>query len=170
MNRYRSFAWPAYIVGLTLILTPLADVALEVWPFRWGNAQWRFGAVGLLSNSSMVTAAGILIVLAVAIALEHYRLVDLIGWLSAVLAALVASILGIFALDVIQTRVDVLPAGLQAFTIASITAAAKMLVFLVTLVAFATAALRTVRAKAADRRQRAASLLVASTTRVARRA
>ena len=170
MNRYRFFAWPAYLVGVSLILIPLIDVTAQTWPLNLGNEQWRFGAIGLLSNAFIVPAAGILVVLGVAIALEHYRVVRVAGWLCAAGAALTALTLGLFALDAIQTRVNVRPEAMFSFTVASATAMGKMTLAIVTLVAFAMAGVRSARAAGAQRIDRTAAPLAATTPRVARRA
>jgi hypothetical protein len=170
MNRYRYFAWAAYLVALSLILIPIMDAAAETWPLHFSNAQWRFGALGLLSNALMMPSVGILIVLGVAIAAEHDRFLRLSGWLCAVCAALVVFALAAFVLDAIQTRVNVRPEALTSFLVASMTAAGKMILVIVTLVTCAIAGTRTARTTAPQRSARPATVLVAPTSRMARRA
>ena len=169
MNRYRFFAWPAYLVGISLILIPLIDVVAQTWPLNVGNEQWRFGAIGLLSNAFIAPAAGILIVLGTAIALEHNFVMRLSGWLCASVAALATLTLSLFILDAIQTRVNVRPEALFSFTVATGTAVGKMILAILTLVAFALAGVRTARAAAAPRSIAGVPLAPAA-TRVARRA
>jgi hypothetical protein len=169
MDRFRFFAWPSYLVGVSLIFIPIVDLTAHSWPLNPGSAEWRFGAIGLLSNTFIVPAAGLLIVLGVAVALEHKRLLQLLGWLCALGAVLMGITLGLFTLDAIQTRLGVKPELMTSFVVASITAAGKLMLALVTLLAFAVAGIRTARAATAGRAS-ATSLPAVPTPRVARRA
>ena len=168
MNRFRFFAWPAYLVGLSLAIIPIVDLAVQSWPLNPGSAEWRFGVIGLLSNAFIVPAAGLLIVLGMAALLEHNRLLQVLGWLCALGALLAGLTLGLFTLDAIQTRVSVKPEVMSSFVVASISAAGKLMLALVTLLVFAVAGLRTARAAAAARERTSATAL--PTPRVARRA
>jgi hypothetical protein len=169
MNRLRFFAWPAYLVGLSLIFIPIVDLTAQSWPLNPGNAGWRFGAIGLLSNAFIVPSVGFLIVLGVAVALEHNRLLKLLGWACALGTLLMGLTLGLFALDAIQTRVSIKPELMSSFVVASITAAGKMILALVTLLAFAVAGIRAGKAAAAGR-ESTTSPTSLPTPRVARRA
>ena len=159
MNRYRYFALPAYLVAAALILIPFFDAAMSVWPWRPGAAQWRFGALGLLSNAFMIPAAGLLIVLATALALEHRRTLRVFGVLCALGALFTGVSVLLFGLDALQTRVNVAPSARLAFNAASLTAAGKLLLATVTLVAFALAGLRSQKEKRASASQNRSPLI-----------
>ena len=125
---------------------------------------------GLLAWRVPLVAAGLLIVLGVAIAAEHDRFLRMSGWFCAVCAAVVVVALGTFALDAIQTRVNVRPEALTSFLVASMTAAGKMILAIVTLVSCAIAGIRTARTTAPQRSERPATVLVSPTIRMARKA
>ena len=145
MNRYRALAVPAYIVGLSVFAVPLIDAAAQLWPFGLGSATWRFGAIGLLSNAFIIPVIGLLILLATAVVLEHKRVLSAIGWASAISAVIIPPLIVLFALDAVQTRVDVRPEIKLSFAVASFTAVGKLLLAMVTLFAFAVTVRKTLR-------------------------
>ncbi|HET9440315.1 MAG TPA: hypothetical protein VFO52_09095 [Longimicrobiales bacterium] len=143
MSRYRYLALPAYFVAAALVLIPLVDAALSLWPWRPGAAQWRFGAIGLASNALMIPAAGLLIMLATSLTLGHWRTLRVFGAVCALAALCTFVSIFLFGLDAIQTRVNVNPNAHLSFTVASFTAAAKLLLATITLIGCAIAGLRT---------------------------
>ena len=145
MNRYHYFALPAYLVALSLILIPAFDAAMTLWPWQMGSAQWRFGAVGLGSNALMIPLAGLLVAFATALALGDYRVLRVLGVICAVLAFLTGVSIVLFALDALQTRANVSQVAQLSFKVASLTAAAKLLLATITLAAFAIAGRRSTR-------------------------
>ena len=159
MNRYRAIALPAYIVGLSLIVIPLFDALAQLWPFNPGNAAWRFGAVGLLSNAFIVPAAGLLVMLGTAVVLDQKNVLRALGWVSAIGAVLIAPIIVLFALDAVQTRAGVRPEIKLSFLVASFTAVGKLILGMVTLFAFAIAARRVLRPAAGNAQSNMAPLL-----------
>lgn len=145
MTRYRYLALPAYAVAAALVLIPLTDASLSLWPWRPGLAQWRFGAIGLFSNALMVPAVGLLIILTTALLLGHWRTLRVFGALCALGALCTFGSMFLFALDAIQTRANVAVASRASFNAASITAVGKLLLATIALAGFAVAGLRTRR-------------------------
>ena len=99
MNRYRYLALPAYLAAAALILIPFTDAALSLYPWRPGVAQWRFGAVGLMSNAFMIPTAGLLIMLTTALVLGHWRTLRVLGLVCGVAALFTGMSIGLFGLD-----------------------------------------------------------------------
>ena len=128
MSQLRRLSLPAYFVCLALLLLPLADVLTTLFPWQFGDARWRFGAVGLVSNALLLPMAGLLIALAAARVAEHGRMRVAIGVVSAAAATLCLVALVLFGLDALQTRAAVRPEMRTSFNVASITAALKTLV------------------------------------------
>jgi hypothetical protein len=145
MNRYRHIAFPAYLAAGALIIIPFMDAALTLYPWQLGSAQWRFGALGLMSNAFMLPAAGMLILLATSLLRGHWRTLRVFGAVTAVAAMLTFLSLGMFSLDAIQSSGNVQDAARLSYKVASVTAAAKLLLATVTLSGFAIAGLRTER-------------------------
>jgi hypothetical protein len=143
MDQYRFLAGPAYLVAFTLVAVPLFDALTQLGGLNPGSSQWRFGAIGLMSNAFLIPAAGLLIALAAAKMLGHGRFLRVFGALCGLGSALAVVVLLLFALDAVQTRANVQPAARFAFLVASLTAAAKLILAIGTLAAMARAGLRT---------------------------
>ena len=135
MERPRGFALAAYLVGATLIVMPLVDVSVAVSPPHVDDYRWRFGAAGLFANAVMLPNAGLLLLLATAISYGHAairRTLGVVAWVSGVLCVIA---IAMFGLDALQTRPAVQPGMEMSFTLASVSAATKLLVAGVTLFA-----------------------------------
>jgi hypothetical protein len=143
MNRYKYLTWPAYLVAFALVAVPFFDASMQVGSFNPSNEQWRFGAVGLMSNAFMIPAVGLLIALVAAGTFGHWRFLRVLGAICGLGAVIVLALLLLFGLDAIQTRANVQPAARLSFVVASFTAAAKLLLALLTLAAIARAGLKT---------------------------
>lgn len=133
----RQLASCAYLVAFTLICIPLFDASMSLVPFHLGTAQWRFGAVGLLSNALMIPVIGVLLAVTTAVTLGHERMQRVLAIASWIVAVMLIIGLAGFALDALQTRSAVQPAMQLSFRVASLTAAAKLLLGAITFVAFA---------------------------------
>lgn len=134
---WRQLAPSAYLVAFALVFIPLFDASMSLVPFRVGAPQWRFGAVGLLSNALMIPAIGVLIAVTTAVVLGHERTQRVFSILCWIAAAILLAALAAFALDALQTRASVQPAMKLSFAVASATAAAKLLLGAVTFALFA---------------------------------
>ena len=146
MPQSRHLAWPAYLVALTMMLAPLVDIWTTLFPWNFGEARWRFGAVGLLSNALMIPLAGLLIAFAIAWSREQrtmLRAVGVIGVLGALVCLL--ALFG-FALDALQTRSQVRPEMRLSFNVASVTAALKTILGGATFLAFGLSGWRAAKA------------------------
>ena len=152
MNPYRQLASAAYVVAAVLIAYPLVDSAVSVMPWHVGSAQWRFGAVGLLSNTLMIVALGAFIAVGTAVSLKQDRTRRLLGFVSWTCAGLLFVTSAAFALDALQSRGGIRSDMLISYQLASMTAEIKLLVGVVSFVLFA----RGCRGQAPKRRESAA--------------
>jgi hypothetical protein len=133
------------MVAFMLVAIPLFDATMSVFPFQLSNEQWRFGAIGLLSNAFMIPAIGLLIALATAMAFGHTRFLRVLGGICAIGSVAVVLLLLLFGLDAVQARLNVRPQAKLSFVVASFTAVAKMVLAVITLVAIGGAGLKTQR-------------------------
>jgi hypothetical protein len=138
----RSLAMPTYLVAFALIVIPPFDTVMQLMPLRPGDPRWRFGAFGLLSNAMMIPLVGLLLAFIAATVYEHLRTRQLLGVLSLLVAFGVGGLFVLFGLDALQIRQDVRPNAQLAVKVASITAAAKAILGLITLAGFTFAAFR----------------------------
>ena len=156
MESRHSLALPTYLVAFALTCIPLFDVAMQVMPMRFAAVRCRFGAFGLVSNALMLVAGGLLLATLAAFWFEHRGMQRIMGTIASALALLLTVGLIFFALDILQVRREVSPAAALAFKVASVTAATKAIIGIVTL---ASLGIGSFRASAAAQRQtkRAAS-------------
>src|SRR6185436_12992045 len=130
------------LVALALMVIPPFDALMQVLPLKPGDARWRFGTIGLMSNALMIPIVGLLIVFVGAALFEHRKLQRILGFASLILAVFILVALGLFVLDALQVKSSVTPAAQLAFKVASGTAMMKALLGIATLGAFGFAALR----------------------------
>ena len=142
MTPPRRLAWPAYLVSFALMITPAYDAALSVLPSRLGDARWRYGAIGLLSNTMMISLTGLLLVLGIALLLDHKRMIRAVGLLGAIGAVICVVALVLFGLDALQTRGGVQPNMARSFMLATVNAAGKLVISVLALAGFAVVCLR----------------------------
>jgi hypothetical protein len=125
-SNFRQVAAAAYLVGFLLFFIPFFDAMMSVAPWVWGNPQWRFGAIGLLSNALMLPASGALIAVATAVGLGHFktqRALGIVAWLL-VLLVFVSAVM--FALDAVQTKSQIRPEMMLSYRVSTLTATCKL--------------------------------------------
>ncbi len=103
----RSLAWPTYLVALLLVATPALDFVSNVWPLRFGNAEWRYGSAGLLAGFLLTPLFGIMFALGAAVILRHRLVVKTLSIINIVSAVCLVILVVFFALDVLQVRANV---------------------------------------------------------------
>lgn len=143
-----------YLVGLCLCLAPLIQTLGSLWPPRFDEATWRYGAVGIFLSSVGAAPLGLLIILGVALALGHRAVVQAVGVLGIVLTLLVLMVCGAFALDVLQVRSIVRPAVRGGFDLTAAKAVFTGLIVMLTSVLISIAAFRNVLPEPSRRRGR----------------
>lgn len=125
MRRYRLLAWASYGAAALLIIFPILDSILGVWPFHPEQITWRFGALGLFSRGVMTPTLGLLIGIVTAVLFEHRAWLRAQSVLSFVGAALLLTAVSVFFLDALQTRTQVVPDATASFNAASAVAVLK---------------------------------------------
>ena len=101
LQRYLKGLYP---LGFLLMLVPLVDILLRVFPPQFGQLQWRFAAVGLALGNVGTVLLGLGILGFVAAANGHRAFLRGIGILALVLAVVMLAVLVLFALDAVQIR------------------------------------------------------------------
>ena len=155
-----------YVVAIMLIVIPLSDALPMLWPLRLGAAEWRFGAVGLLSGALMSPLLGTFLALAAAAVLDHRRVLTVLSWLLFALVVVLVGVAVLFALDFLEVRTRiqerVRPAALGAATKAMWKLGVAGIVSLVLGISSRRMAKRLGHDRAAD--EKAPSVLVRATT------
>lgn len=142
MQRTRSLVAGSYVVGFALLLVPLTDAVLSVWPAQMGDFRWRYGAAGIMANALLVPVAGLLVLQWVAVIAEHRVMRRMLGAASLAGALLCLATMALFVLDALQTRPNVRPEMNASFISASVGALAKLLLHTAALACFAVAGFR----------------------------
>lgn len=133
MESNKPLARAGYLIAALLVITPLFDAAASVWPPHLGDEKWRFGAVGALSNLTLIPLLGFLLALFIAQAMDHRRIRRFVGIICVILAVVQAGMSIMFILDYFQTRTLVRPQFQHAMGVATTTAVAKHILTIVTL-------------------------------------
>lgn len=135
--RFKVSPWATaglYLLSILLIAWPLMDFITTVVPFQLGNAEWRYGTVGILSSYLAMPMMGLFLAMALTFFFRHpagLRGLSLLGFLAAlVLAPAIVA----FALDVLQLREARPPDSLPSFYAGAIMAEIKHVTTLITLV------------------------------------
>lgn len=98
---------PLYAVAGLLVLVPLVDLVLSVPPPEYGNLQWRFAAMGLLSGATLLPIVGLALGLVISGYLRQ-RTVMLTLVIVCLTTAVALTTLSLgFLLDVMQLRFTV---------------------------------------------------------------
>jgi chromate transport protein ChrA len=105
----RSLLWPGYAVALLLIVFPLGDLFVNLWPIRLGDVDWRFGTVGLLAGFVLTPLLGVVALVVVAAALDHPAVLRAVSGLNLAVAVATLAMLVLFTLDWIQMRATAQP-------------------------------------------------------------
>jgi hypothetical protein len=129
MKPNRAVIAAAYAVALLLVLVPLSEMTLRVWPLRMGEPSWRFGAVGLFSNALMTPLLGLTFAGMLAFIYGHRRTIRTLSVVLGVAGLLLTIAGGMFILDALQMRASVVPEAKLAFDVASAQALAKIGIF-----------------------------------------
>jgi hypothetical protein len=145
MERFRPFAVPGYLILAAMIVFPLIDTVLTVWPFRVSEVSWRFGATGIFSRGLLSPLFGLILVFGLALIFEHRIVQRAVAVVAAILVPVFASACILFALDAVQMRGQVQPQMQTPFDVASLVAFAKLVVMMVISGALGMAALRGAR-------------------------
>jgi hypothetical protein len=126
MKPNRAVIAGAYAVALLLVLVPLSEMTLRVWPLRMAEPSWRFGAVGLFSNALMTPLLGLTFAGMLAYIYGHRVTIRTLAVLLGVSGLVITGAIGMFILDALQMRASVVPEAKLAFDVASAQALMKL--------------------------------------------
>ena len=125
MRKYLSVA--VYAIAALLFVAPIAETLFAIAPWRLGEVRWRFGAVGLVSRSSLDPVLGLLLAFVMAWSGPHRIVLRLVSVVATTGAVLFIVSCGLFVLDALQVRAALNDAGKAAVMVAAAGAALKLL-------------------------------------------
>jgi hypothetical protein len=104
MKPNRALAFGGYAIAAYLVLAPLTETFLQLWPFRIGDARWRYGAAGVMSQSLMTPLLGLLLAVGIAVYLGHRTRARLLAALSTLGSLVTLIVIPLFVLDAVEMR------------------------------------------------------------------
>jgi hypothetical protein len=113
-------------VALLFIVSPLVDVLTNVYPWGWGNEQWRFGFFGVTSNYLVSLIFGLLLAGMTAALAGHRGMLRATAVVAGLFAVVELVMCFGFVLDTIQVRMAVRPDQEHLFKIGAVKTAGKM--------------------------------------------
>ncbi len=140
MESNKSLTRAGYLLAFLLVAIPLFDATMSVWPLHLGDERWRFGAIGTLSNITLVPLLGLFLAITIATLMDMRRTRRFVGWICAVFAVVIAGLAVMFILDFFQTRTMVRPQFQGAMSTATTTAIFKHLFTIIGLILLTRAA------------------------------
>jgi hypothetical protein len=123
----RTLSGSLYFVAFLLLGLTLLDYFGTVWPFQPGQANWRYGAVGLVSGFVLTPLLGLSLGVAVAIHRQSGTMLRLFGGISLILGVLLVLGTLVFALDAVQVRQSVAAEARKLTEMSAAKAILKML-------------------------------------------
>lgn len=117
----------AYLVAASLVVVPLWETLLSVWPLHPETMSWRFGAAGLFSRGLLTSLLGFVLAVGLAAFLGHRRTVRLLAVLSGLGFLLLLPALVLLALDAVQLKHSVRAQAITGYELAAAGAVVKIL-------------------------------------------
>ena len=111
----RALGWLLYLLALLLIVGPLSQWMIIVWPMHPDVAQWRYGFIGLLEERLTLPVVGLFTAILAASLLEHRAVQGTLGVLSLLAAPALAVLAVTISLDGLQLLHTVRTEQLRGF-------------------------------------------------------
>src|SRR5215211_8301386 len=127
MNVARLVRGPGYVILTVAIIAYVSDFVVAVIPLRLSVAQWRFGAVGTVSNSAVAPLLMALLAYVVAVASGDRTLLRVIAVLTTFLGVFLLAAIASFALDALEMRSRLTPGQDRRFLVVSAQVVVKLL-------------------------------------------
>jgi hypothetical protein len=131
MKSNRPLIAAVYVLAALMLVLPLLEVTLSVWPLRFGQTSWRFGTLGLVSQALVTPLLGGLLLILAGLQLGHRRTVRVLAVTALLATVLLVMAVPLFVLDAVQMRGEVRPEAQRAFDLSSMLATIKLLATLV---------------------------------------
>lgn len=126
MKPNRAVVIGAYAVAFLLVVIPIVDLTLRLWPLQVSQVPWRFGATGILTTTIVTPLLGILIGGAVAFRAAHRRVVRALAVITIMGMLFLLVLTGLYVLDALEVRRITMPEALYVFDVTAVQAFLKL--------------------------------------------
>ena len=103
-TQLRQLGSVMYFAAAALILNFLAQFTIQVWPFKFGELNWRVGAVGLVMDALIATIVPQAIMYTAAVMNNDRKTLQVLRWITFFVGLATLALLLMFALDSVQIR------------------------------------------------------------------
>jgi hypothetical protein len=138
-------------LALLLIVEPLSQWMVIVWPMHPDVVQWRYGSIGLLEERLTLPAVGLFMAILAASLLEHRAVQGTLAGLSLLAAPALAVLAVTISLDGLQLRYSVRTEQLRGFELSLARTVLVLLYAAVVAAVLGRAALKARRKKGSSR-------------------
>lgn len=97
----------AYALSALLLLLPLADITLGLFPLQFNNLRWRIGVTGMTTGALLLPITGLFLALSTAHLKGHYRARTILAVLAILGAVFLFTTAVLFTLDTLQLRSEI---------------------------------------------------------------
>ncbi|NJD10695.1 MAG: hypothetical protein FIB01_09770 [Gemmatimonadetes bacterium] len=104
VNWVSRYSPALYFVAALMLLMPPLDIILSMAEYAWGSAQWRWGAIGLVSGGMLLPIVGVLLASMTAVLAGQLWPNRVVMAVAVVLVLLLLLAAGLFSLDAIEIR------------------------------------------------------------------
>lgn len=111
----RALAWVLYLLAVLLVVGPVSQWIIIVWPMHVDVPQWRYVSIGLLEERLTLPVIGLFTAIVSASLLDHRAVHGALGGLSLLLAPTLAMLAVTISLDGLQLRHTVRTGQLGGF-------------------------------------------------------
>ena len=103
-TQLRQLGSVMYYAAVALMINSFAQFAIQVWPLKLSELNWRVGAAGLLMDALLGTVLPLVLFIFAAFMNNDRRLLQVLRWAAIVIGVLTIALLVSFALDSVQIR------------------------------------------------------------------
>jgi len=103
-TQLRQLGSVMYYAAVALMLNSFAQFAIQVWPLKLSELNWRVGASGLLMDALLGTVLPLILIYFTAFINSDRRLLQVMRWVTVLVGALTIALLLSFTLDAVQIR------------------------------------------------------------------
>ncbi|MDZ7632417.1 MAG: hypothetical protein U5K74_13985 [Gemmatimonadaceae bacterium] len=93
-----------YFAAVALIINFFAQFTIQVWPFKFGELNWRVGAAGLVMDALLATVVPQALLYFAAFLNNDRKILQVLRWVTLAAGLATIALLGFFLLDSVQIR------------------------------------------------------------------
>lgn len=122
-SQQRTLLSTATFAAIVMLIGTAAEFAIQTWPLKFGELNWRVGSFGLFLDALAKSIPGLALLYFAAALSDSRKVLKTLGFLAILLGVLAIPALGMFALDGVQMRATLPQQAKGVFTKVALRAA-----------------------------------------------